>query len=325
MKRVFSGVQPSGTLTLGNYLGAIRNFVAMQDDYDCFFCIVDLHALTVPQQPNLLRENTRHVAALFMSAGIKPDRSTIFAQSRVAAHCQLAWLLQCITGFGELGRMTQFKEKSQGKESFSCGLFTYPTLMAADILLYDANLVPVGDDQKQHLELTRDLAQRFNNRFGKLLAVPQPFIPKVGARIMSLDQPTTKMSKSNPNPASYISLLDGADEIRNKIKRAVTDPGREIRFDQEGKPGVSNLLTILSLCTETPIPQLEEQYEGKGYGHLKSDAAEGVISVLTPLQQRYRQLVKDGNLEQILEQGAHQAEAIAESTLHRVHRAMGLA
>lgn len=325
MKRVFSGVQPSGTLTLGNYLGAIKNFVPMQQDHDCLFCIVDLHALTVPQQPAELRENTRHVAALFLAAGIDPERSTIFVQSRVGAHSRLAWLLQCLTGFGELGRMTQFKEKSQGKESFSCGLFTYPTLMAADILLYDTHLVPVGDDQKQHLELTRDLAQRFNNRYGNLLVVPEPLIPKVGARIMSLDDPASKMSKSNPNPGSYISLLDDAALISKKLKRAVTDTGREIRFDPQQKPGVSNLLTILSLCTGAAIPQLERQYEGKGYGQLKVDTAEAVVATLEPLQRRYQQLVKEGSLDQILERGARRAEEMAAATLDRVHKAMGLA
>ena len=324
MKRVFSGVQPSGTLTLGNYLGAIKNFVPIQQDNDCLFCIVDLHALTVPQQPAELKEQTRHVAALFLAAGIDPDKSTIFIQSRVGAHCRLTWLLQCLTGFGELARMTQFKEKSQGKDSFSCGLYTYPTLMAADILLYDTHLVPVGDDQKQHLELTRDLAQRFNNRFGELLVVPEPMIAKVGARIMSLDDPTTKMSKSNPSAASYVSLLDEKADIVKKIKRAVTDTGQEIRFDPENKPGVSNLLTILSLCSEQEIPRLEEDYSGKGYGHLKQDTAEAVVAALEPVQQRYRQLVNNGDLDDILEQGASRANELADATLQRVHKAMGL-
>ena len=227
MKRVFSGVQPSGVLTLGNYLGALKNFVKLQDEHDCLFCVVDLHALTVPQEPLVLRENVRRVAGLFLAAGIDPQKSTVFVQSRVHAHAELAWLLQCLTGFGELGRMTQFKEKSQGKESFSAGLFTYPTLMAADILLYDTNYVPVGDDQKQHLELTRDLAQRFNSRFGDLLVVPEPMIPKVGARIMALDDPTAKMSKSSPSPGSYISMLDTPMSCQ-EAKRAVTDGGSEI-------------------------------------------------------------------------------------------------
>ncbi len=324
MKRVFSGVQPSGTLTLGNYLGAIKNFVPMQQENDCLFCIVDLHALTVPQQPGELRKQTRHVAGLFLAAGIDPEKSTIFIQSQVGAHCRLTWLLQCLTGFGELGRMTQFKEKSQGKESFSCGLFTYPTLMAADILLYDTHMVPVGDDQKQHLELTRDLAQRFNSRFGELFVVPEPMIAKVGARIMSLDDPTTKMSKSNPSPASYVSLLDEKADIVKKIKRAVTDTGQEIRFDPENKPGVSNLLTILSLCSGQDIVRLEEQYSGKGYGHLKQDAAEAVVAALEPVQQRYSQLVDSGDLDDILAQGARRANELADATLHRVHKAMGL-
>jgi tryptophanyl-tRNA synthetase len=227
----------------------LKNFVRVQHDYDCFFCIVDLHALTVPQDPLELRQKVNQTAALFLAAGIDPEKATVFVQSRVSAHAELAWLLQCLTGFGELSRMTQFKEKSQGKESFSAGLFTYPTLMAADILLYDADVVPVGEDQKQHLELTRDLAQRFNSRYGKLLVVPEPMIGKLGARIMALDDPTAKMSKSSTTTASYISLLDDPDTITRKLKRAVTDPGTEVRYDPEEKPGVSNLLAILSLCS----------------------------------------------------------------------------
>jgi len=324
MKRVFSGVQPSGVLTLGNYLGAIKNFVRVQNEYDCFFCVVDLHALTVPQEPLELRQNVRQTAALFLAAGIDPDKATIFVQSRVSAHAELGWLLQCLTGFGELGRMTQFKEKSQGKESFSAGLYTYPTLMAADILLYDADFVPVGEDQKQHLELARDLAQRFNRRFGELLVVPEPMIGKVGARIMALDDPETKMSKSSPTPASYISLLDPPETITKKLKRAVTDPGTEVRYDPETKAGVSNLLSILSLCSGKTIPQLEAEFVGKGYGHLKIATAEAVIAELTPIQQRYREIMADGGLEEILDQGGKKAANIAAPTLYRVQQAMGL-
>lgn len=324
MKRVFSGVQPSGTLTLGNYLGAIKHFVRVQYEYDCFFCVVDLHALTVPQDPQQLRENLKKTAALFLAAGIDPNQATIFNQSQVSAHSELAWLLQCLTGFGELGRMTQFKEKSQGKESFSAGLYTYPTLMAADILLYNADYVPVGEDQKQHLELTRDLAQRFNRRYGQLLTVPQPMISKVGARIMALDDPAAKMSKSSASPASYISLLDSPEEIMKKFKRAVTDPGREVRYDPVNKAGVSNLLAILSLCSDKTIPLLEEEFYGKGYGDLKAATGEAVISVLSPLQERYRQIITTGNLEDILTEGSEKAAAIASSTLSRVQQAMGL-
>lgn len=324
MKRVFSGVQPSGTLTLGNYLGAIQHFVRVQHECDCFFCVVDLHALTVSQEPLLLRENLRKTAALFLAAGIDPDQATIFIQSRVSAHAEMAWLLQCLTGFGELSRMTQFKEKSQGKESFSAGLYTYPTLMAADILLYDTHYVPVGEDQKQHLELTRDLAQRFNKRFGELLVVPEPMISKVGARIMALDDPTAKMSKSSTSPASYISLLDKPEDIMKKFKRAVTDPGREIRYDPVNKPGVSNLLSILSLCKNVPLPQLEEEFNGKGYGDLKTATGEAVVQTLTPIQQRYNQIIANGGLDEILDQGSKKATNIAAPTLYRVQQAMGL-
>ncbi|NLY31937.1 MAG: tryptophan--tRNA ligase [Firmicutes bacterium] len=324
MKRVFSGVQPTGELTLGNYLGALKNFVRVQHDYDCFFCIVDLHALTVPQDPLELRQKVNQTAALFLAAGIDPEKATVFVQSRVSAHAELAWLLQCLTGFGELSRMTQFKEKSQGKESFSAGLFTYPTLMAADILLYDADVVPVGEDQKQHLELTRDLAQRFNSRYGKLLVVPEPMIGKLGARIMALDDPTAKMSKSSTTTASYISLLDDPDTITRKLKRAVTDPGTEVRYDPEEKPGVSNLLAILSLCSGKAIPELESEFSGKGYGHLKLATAEAVIAELAPIQERYRQIMAAANLGEILDRGSKKAATIAAATLFRVQQAMGL-
>lgn len=324
MKRVFSGVQPSGELTLGNYLGAIKHFVRVQQEMDCVFCIVDLHALTVSKEPAELRQSVRTTAALFLAAGIQPDQATIFVQSRVSAHAELAWLLQCLTGFGELGRMTQFKEKSQGKESFSAGLFTYPTLMAADILLYDTDYVPVGEDQKQHLELTRDLAQRFNRRYGQLLTVPEPMIAKVGAKIMALDDPTAKMSKSSDSPGSYISMLDTPAEIRRKFKRAVTDGGAEVRFDPEAKAGVSNLLSILSLCSGKTLPELEAEFVGKGYGHLKTATAEAVITVLTPIQERYQEIIAHGELEEILDQGAKKAAVAAAPTLYRVQQAMGL-
>ena len=324
MKRVFSGVQPSGELTLGNYLGALMYFARVQEEFDCYFCVVDLHALTVPQEPLILRENLRRTAALFLAAGIDPDKATVFVQSRVSAHAELAWLLQCLTGFGELGRMTQFKEKSQGKESFSAGLYTYPTLMAADILLYDADYVPVGEDQKQHLELARDLAQRFNRRYGELLVVPEPMIGKIGARIMALDDPEAKMSKSSESPASYISMLDSPGDIRKKFKRAVTDPGTEVRYDPPSKPGVSNLLSILSLSGGQSIPQLEAYFVGQGYGALKEATAEAVIELLRPIQERYQEIMANGGLEEILDQGAAKAAAVAAPTLYRVQQAMGL-
>jgi len=324
MKRVFSGIQPSGVLTLGNYLGALKNFVRVQDEHDCLFCVVDLHALTVQPDPQELRKNVRRVAGLFIAAGIDPDKAAVFVQSRVHAHAELAWLLQCLTGVGELGRMTQYKEKSRGKDSVTAGLFTYPALMAADILLYDTNLVPVGDDQKQHLELTRDLAERFNSRYGELLIVPEPMIAKVGARIMSLDDPTTKMSKSNPSPASYISMLDTSDVISKKLKRAVTDAETEIRFDPEEKAGVSNLLTILSLCTGRDIEELEKDFMGRGYGHLKVATAEAVIAELDPIQKRFNEIMESGILDEALDKGQKRANDMAAAALFRVQQAMGL-
>lgn len=324
MPRVFSGVQPSGSLTLGNYLGAMRHFVELQDRAECFYCVVDLHALTVPQDPEELRRNTLAVAALFIAVGLDPARTTLFVQSHVPAHAELGWLLQCIAHFGELGRMTQFKEKSEGKESVSVGLFTYPTLMAADILLYDADLVPVGEDQKQHLELTRDLAQRFNQRYGPTFTVPEPAIAQVGARIMSLQNPRRKMSKSDPDPNGYITLLDPPDAVRKKIGRAVTDAGRDVRYDEEEKPGISNLLQIYSLLSGEPIPALEERYAGKGYGQFKSDLADVVVAALEPIQRRYHELMNSGTLEDVLAEGAARAQAVAGPKLMEIRQRMGL-
>jgi tryptophanyl-tRNA synthetase len=323
MKKVLSGIQPSGQLTLGNYIGAIRNFVKLQQEHQCYFMIVDLHAITVPQAPEDLKENSQAVAALFLAAGIDPSKASIFLQSQVPAHAQLGWIMTTLTYMGELERMTQFKEKSEGKESVGVGLFTYPPLMAADILLYQADLVPVGDDQKQHLEITRDLAQRFNQRFGETFTIPDPYIPKVGARIMSLDDASKKMSKSNPNPASYIALLDEPDVIRKKISRAVTDSGREVKYDPAQKPEVSNLISIYAQCSDLTVAEIEARYEGQGYGPFKKDLAEQVVSVLEPIQQRYREIRESGELERILKQGAVQASEAAEATLRQVKERMG--
>ncbi|MDI3256519.1 MAG: tryptophan--tRNA ligase [Kyrpidia sp.] len=321
--RVFSGMQPSGTPTLGNYLGAMRHFVEIQDQAECYYCVVDLHAVTVPQEPAALHRQSRQLSALYIAAGIDPARSVLFLQSHVPAHTQLGWLMECLVHYGELGRMTQFKEKSEGKDGVSAGLFTYPALMAADILLYRATHVPVGEDQKQHLELTRDLAERFNKRYGETFVIPEPLIPKVGGRIMSLDDPTKKMSKSNANPGSYISLLDEPDDIRKKIRRAVTDSEAEVRFDPERKPAVSNLLTIYSLCADTPIPDLEKKYAGVGYGPFKQDLAEAVVARLEPLQQRYRELVDSPELDRLLADGAARARATAEPNLRSAMEHMG--
>ncbi|GAB6117821.1 tryptophan--tRNA ligase [Thermoanaerobacter brockii subsp. lactiethylicus] len=323
MKKVFSGVQPSGDIHIGNYLGAMRQFVALQDDYECFFCAVDLHTLTVPQDPKVLKEKTIELAALYLAIGLDPKKVTIFIQSHVPAHAELAWLLQCITYFGELSRMTQFKDKSKGKESVSVGLFTYPDLMAADILLYNTHYVPVGEDQKQHLELTRDIAQRFNNRFGETFVVPEPMILKLGARIMSLTDPTKKMSKSDSDPNNRINLLDEPSSIKKKIMKAVTDSESEIRLDWDNKPGVSNLLTIYSLFTGMEIEEVINKFNGQGYGTLKKELAEVVIDKLTVIQKNYKDLSRDYVLK-VLKEGAERAQAVAEKTLKEVKEKVGL-
>lgn len=321
--RILSGIQPSGQLTLGNYIGAMINFVSLQHEHDCFFMVVDLHAITVPQEPAALREQSESVAALFVAAGLDPAKAAIFMQSHVPQHAELGWLMTTLTYMGELERMTQFKDKSSGKEAVGAGLFVYPTLMAADILLYDTNLVPVGDDQKQHLELTRDLCGRFNHRFGETFRMPEPFIPKVGARIMSLDDATKKMSKSNPNPGSFIALLDKPDDIRKKIARAKTDTGREVEFDPQNKPEISNLMTIFAACSGQSVEDVRKAYEGQGYGAFKKDLAEAVVAALEPLQQRYADIRSSGAIHQILKDGAEKATAVAEQTLRRAKEAMG--
>lgn len=323
MKRVFSGVKPSGVLTLGNYLGAMRHFVDMQDDYDCYFSVVDLHALTVPQEPDELRKQAIDLAALYIAMGIDPNKATLFFQSHVSAHAELSWLLQCSSYMGELSRMTQFKEKSEEQESVTVGLFTYPALMAADILLYQTDFVPVGEDQKQHLELTRDIAIRFNNRFGATFKVPEPTIPKVGARIMSLSEPTKKMSKS-ANSVGDIYLLDPPNVIKKKINRAVTDSEAVVRYDPHTKPGLSNLLTIYALCAGETIAAVEARYAGQGYGALKKGTIEAVVAVLEPIQERYQRLIADGEITAILADGAIKARQVANPTLQRAQKAMGL-
>jgi len=324
MQTVFSGVQPSGTLTIGNYYGAIQNFVKLQETHQCYFCVVDLHALTVPQDPQKLRDQVKDVAALFLAAGIDPNKTVVFVQSRVSAHTELSWLLECSSYLGELSRMTQFKDKSGKQTSIGTGLLTYPVLMASDILLYDTDLVPVGADQKQHLELSRDLAIRVNNRFGEIFRVPEPYIPKTGARIMSLQDPTSKMSKSDPNPAAYISLLDEEKVLRKKISRAVTDSDGMIRFDIENKPGVSNLLSILSAATGETVEALEVKFEGQGYGALKKAVGDAVCETLLPLQERFRSIRNSSELDDILLTGAQKANEKAAVVLERAQKAFGL-
>ena len=324
---VFSGAQPSGELTLGNYLGALKNWVALQNEYDCVYCIVNQHAITVRQDPQKLRKATLDTLALYLACGIDPKQSTIFVQSHVPAHAELGWALNCYTYFGELSRMTQFKDKSaRHAENINAGLFDYPVLMAADILLYQANLVPVGDDQKQHLELSRDIAMRFNALYGDIFTVPEPFIAKVGARVMSLQDPTKKMSKSDENRNNVIGLLENPKDVEKKIKRAMTDSDEPpvVRYDLKNKTGVSNLLDILTGITGKPIAELEKEFEGKMYGHLKTEVATQVIDMLTELQAKYHQYRDDESyLHSIMQEGAEKARSKAEPTLKKVYDAIG--
>jgi tryptophanyl-tRNA synthetase len=324
MKRIFSGAQPTGELHLGNYLGALRNWVELQREYESFFCIVNLHALTVPQDPQALVEKTRELARIYLAAGIDPRVSTIFVQSDVPEHAELTWMLNCITRMSELDRMTQFKEKGRKqRENTVVGLFDYPVLMISDILLYQTDLVPVGEDQKQHLELTRDIAERFNRNYGETFRVPDAFIPKVGARIMALDDPTKKMSKSDESPHGVIFLLDDADAIRRKFKRAVTDSGTEIRFDPE-RPALTNLLTIYQLLTGKDRAEIEAHFAGKGYAQLKSELAEVTVEFLAPFQERVRG-ISDAELDRILGEGRDRARETARSTFAEVKRRLGIA
>jgi tryptophanyl-tRNA synthetase len=323
MKRIFSGVQPTGNVHLGNYLGALRNWVALQREYESFFCIVDLHAITNRQDPKLLAEKSRELARVYLAVGIDPGLSTIFIQSDVAEHAELTWILNCVTRMSELERMTQFKDKvRKQRENVGVGVFDYPVLMAADILLYQTELVPVGEDQKQHLELTRDLAIRFNRDYGETFRIPEPFIPKVGARIMSLSDPTNKMSKSDDDVNGCIRLLDDADTIRRKFKRAVTDSGTEMKFDAS-RPAITNLLTIFQLLTGQTPEEVESHFAGKGYAQLKQDLADATIEFFEPLQKRAR-AIDDRELTRILKDGAAKAQGIASVTLAAAKERMGL-
>ncbi len=324
---VLSGCQPSGQLTLGNYMGALRQWVDMQDDHQCLYMLVDLHAITVRQDPKALQQACLDGLALYVACGIDPTKSAIFLQSHVPQHAELAWIMNCYTQMGELNRMTQFKDKSaKNITNINAGLYTYPALMAADILLYQAHRVPVGEDQKQHLELTRDVATRFNNLYGDVFKIPDPYIPEFGARIMSLQEPTKKMSKSDDNANNFIGLLEDPKKIAKKIKRAVTDSDEQARiyFDVAEKPGVSNLLTILSCATNRSIESLVPEYEDKMYGHLKTDVADAVVAFLEPLQQRYHELREDrAQLNEIMKSGADQASEHASKTLSKVYDAVG--
>jgi tryptophanyl-tRNA synthetase len=325
--RLFSGMQPSAdSLHLGNYAGALVQWIDMQQTHDAVFCVVDLHAITVAQDPKTLAANTRRTAAQYLASGIDPDTATLFVQSHVPAHSELAWILNTVTGFGEASRMTQFKDKSlkQGADNATVGLFTYPILQAADILLYDARVVPVGEDQRQHIELTRDLAERFNQRFGHTFTVPEVKIMEAAAKIYDLQNPGSKMSKSGESPSGIIWLLDEPAVIQKKVKSAVTDTETEVRFDPAGKPGVSNLLTLLSLATGSSIPALEKEYSSGGYGGLKSATAEALVELCRPIREKTLDLLNDeGELDRILASGADKARAIATVTLSRVHDALG--
>ena len=332
-KVLFSGIQPSGVLHIGNYLGAIKQWVELQNEYRSFFCIVDEHAITVPQDPKELGENTLKTAMMYLAAGVDPSRSTIFVQSHVPAHTELGWILNTMTPLGELERMTQFKEKSRApklpifpaaRTGIMAGLLNYPTLMAADILLYKTNAVPVGEDQLQHVELTRSIAERFNNRYGETLVIPKAIVSKSGARIMGLDDPTKKMSKSASSPNNYISLLDSPDEIRGKIKIAVTDSGAEIRYDEKEKPAISNLLAIYSLFSGKTTGDLEKHYDGKGYAEFKKELGEVIVEALNPLQKRFQDLGQNKDeVRNTLKNGAATASKVAEATLGEVKDKMG--
>jgi tryptophanyl-tRNA synthetase len=325
---VFSGAQPSGELTIGNYMGALRQWVAMQDTHDCIYCVVDLHAITVRQDPAKLREACLDTLALYLACGVDPDKSTVFVQSHVPQHTQLSWALNCYTQMGELNRMTQFKDKSQKHaNNINVGLFGYPVLMAADILLYQAQSVPVGQDQMQHLELTRDIATRFNNAYGDTFTVPQAFIPEHGAKVMSLQDPLKKMSKSDDNRNNVIGLLEEPKAILKKVKKAMTDSDEPpvVRFDFDNKPGVSNLLSLMSGATGKSIASLEAEFEGKMYGHLKVATGEAVVAMLEPLQARFKQYRADeAYLEKVMKQGAEKAKARAQETIDLVYKKIGM-
>ena len=326
MSVIFSGIQPSGNLTLGNYLGALRNFTKVQDENECYYCVVNQHAITVPQDPKMLHERTRQLAAIYLAAGLDPEKAVLFVQSEVPEHVQLGWIMTTMSYVGELERMTQYKDKASKRgDSVPAGLLTYPPLMAADILLYQTNLVPVGDDQKQHLEITRDLAQRFNRVYGEdVFTIPEILLGQDGTRVMSLQEPTKKMSKSDDNQTATVYLLDTPKEIEKKIKRAQTDSDNAVRYDREAKPGISNLMDIFAALTDKSHEEIEKAYAGQGYGTFKKDVAEATISVLEPIQKRYAELIDTPELDVILTKGAEKAREKASKTYEAVMKAMGL-
>jgi tryptophanyl-tRNA synthetase len=323
-KSLFSGMQATGTLQLGNYLGALRNWVEFEDEYECFYCVVDMHSITVRQNPAELRKKARALLTLYIAAGLDPEKNCIYYQSHVPAHAELSWILNCFTYMGELSRMTQYKDKAaKHTENINAGLFTYPVLMAADILLFQSDIVPVGDDQKQHIELTRDIAQRFNNLYGEVFTIPEPYIKKTGARIMSLQEPTKKMSKSDENPNASIFLLDDTDTIIRKFKKAVTDSDNEIRHSKD-KPGISNLIEIYTIASGKTIAETEKEFEGKGYGEFKMAVGEAVAAMLKPIQDRFEELSKDkAYIDQIIKNNGEKAQYFANKTLRKVQKKVG--
>ena len=325
-QRIFSGIQPTGNLTLGNYIGALRNFGLLQDQYDCLYSIVDLHALTVRQNPTELRKACLRTMSIFLASGLDPEKNIIFFQSQVPAHSELGWILDNFTYMGEMSRMTQFKDKSaKHADNINCGLFTYPVLMAADILLYQTNLVPIGADQKQHLEICRDIAERFNAIYGDVFTIPDGYFPKVGARVMSLQEPTRKMSKSDPEE-TYIAILDAPDVIRRKIKRAVTDSENAVRYDPENHPGVANLMSIMAALDGKTMDEISAEYDGKGYGVFKNAVADCVIAALEPIQKEYARISADkAYLQQVMDSGRERADAIAHKTMLKVRKKLGIA
>jgi len=322
--RIFSGIQPTGAKQFGNYSGGFRQYAATQEEGEAFFCIVDLHSITVSHDPNELRDSTLDLAAMLFATGIDPDRSTVFVQSHVTAHAEAAWLLSSVASYGQLGRMTQFKEKSEQHDFVSAGLFTYPVLMAGDILLYQTDLVPIGDDQKQHLELTRDIAERFNSRYGETFKLPNGRFAETGGRIMDLQEPEKKMSTTAGTPQGTVLMLDPPDTIRKKVRSAVTDSGTDVRYDPAAKPGISNLLEIMSVATGEPIPELEAHYDGGGYGPFKADVGEALVMLLDPIRTRYDELRADpGELERMLAHGAAKARETSAPTLEQMYERMG--
>ncbi len=325
-KVILSGIQATGDLTLGNYVGALKNFVKMQEEFDCYYMIANLHALTVRRDPKELKNNTLKILASYIAAGIDPDKSTVFLQSQVHEHAELGWVLDCYTYMGELSRMTQFKDKSaKHADNINAGLFTYPSLMAGDILLYQANLVPTGEDQKQHVELTRDIAERFNKLYGDTFKIPEPYIPKVGARIMGLQDPTSKMSKSSTIPNDTILLVDTPEDIMKKVKKAVTDSEGIVKYDEKNKPGISNLMEIYGIITNKKMDEIEKEFQGSGYGTFKTAVAEAIINELEPFHKKYNELMDNPKyLEEIYDEGAKKASQVASKTLKDVYEKIGI-